>query len=274
MLRFHGSQGQEDVRADRDELAARRAPGGVPAHLAAAPRRLERLPPRGRGALRGARPRRRRRAARRRRRGTSTTCTSSARPERDRIAAALAEREIASAAYYVTPLHLQPALRYLGWEPGSLPETEKAAAENLALPLWGGHRRRGAGARRRRPSWTPSASRRRGREDADQPASAAAARGRLRDRRRRLVPRLPAPLRHRPARLLRALLQLGDPRARRRDQAQRLRALRLLQPLVALRLDAGHVGRCARRRRGEPRRLPRLQLLRRPRRRGAARRSG
>ena len=59
-------------------------------------------------------------------------------PDRDRIAAALAEREIASAAYYVTPLHLQPALQYLGWEPGSLPETEKAAAENLALPLWGG----------------------------------------------------------------------------------------------------------------------------------------
>ena len=58
--------------------------------------------------------------------------------DRDRIAAALAEREIASAAYYVTPLHLQPALRHLGWEPGSLPETEKAAAENLALPLWGG----------------------------------------------------------------------------------------------------------------------------------------
>ena len=59
-------------------------------------------------------------------------------PERDRIAAALAEREIASASYYATPLHLQPALRYLGWEAGSLPETEKAAAENLALPLWGG----------------------------------------------------------------------------------------------------------------------------------------
>jgi len=58
--------------------------------------------------------------------------------ERDRVAAALAEREIASAAYYVTPLHLQPAMRHLGWEPGSLPETEKAAAENLALPLWGG----------------------------------------------------------------------------------------------------------------------------------------
>ena len=59
-------------------------------------------------------------------------------PGRDRIAAALTEGEISCASYYVTPLHLQPALRYLGWERGSLPETEKAAAENLALPLWGG----------------------------------------------------------------------------------------------------------------------------------------
>ena len=58
-------------------------------------------------------------------------------PERDRIAAALHEAGISSVAYYVTPLHLQPAMRYLGWLPGSLPETERAAAENLALPLWG-----------------------------------------------------------------------------------------------------------------------------------------
>ena len=58
--------------------------------------------------------------------------------ERDRIAAALQEQEIACAAYYVTPTHLQPAMRYLGYEPGSLPETERAAAENLALPMWGG----------------------------------------------------------------------------------------------------------------------------------------
>ena len=58
--------------------------------------------------------------------------------ERERIAAALQEREIASASYYVTPLHLQPALRYLGYEPGALPETERAATENLALPLWAG----------------------------------------------------------------------------------------------------------------------------------------
>ncbi len=59
-------------------------------------------------------------------------------PDRERIAAALKEREIACASYYVTPLHLQPALRYLGYAPGALPETEKAAAENLALPMWAG----------------------------------------------------------------------------------------------------------------------------------------
>jgi len=59
-------------------------------------------------------------------------------PERDRIASRLTEVGIASAAYYVTPSHLQPAMRHLGYEPGSLPETERAAAENLALPMWGG----------------------------------------------------------------------------------------------------------------------------------------
>ncbi|MDW8338972.1 MAG: DegT/DnrJ/EryC1/StrS family aminotransferase, partial [Thermoleophilia bacterium] len=43
-----------------------------------------------------------------------------------------------SAGYYETPLHLQPAFRHLGYAVGSLPETERAAAENLALPLWAG----------------------------------------------------------------------------------------------------------------------------------------
>jgi dTDP-4-amino-4,6-dideoxygalactose transaminase len=59
-------------------------------------------------------------------------------PERDRLAAALAEAEIGHAAFYTTPLHLQPALRYLGYAGGELPETEKAGRENLCLPLWGG----------------------------------------------------------------------------------------------------------------------------------------
>jgi dTDP-4-amino-4,6-dideoxygalactose transaminase len=54
------------------------------------------------------------------------------------IVAALDEAGIACASYYVTPLHLQPALSYLGVPAGSLPETERAAADNLALPMWGG----------------------------------------------------------------------------------------------------------------------------------------
>ena len=59
-------------------------------------------------------------------------------PDRDAISARLKEAGVASAAYYVTPSHLQPAMAYLGYKPGSLPETERAAAENLALPMWGG----------------------------------------------------------------------------------------------------------------------------------------
>jgi dTDP-4-amino-4,6-dideoxygalactose transaminase len=59
-------------------------------------------------------------------------------PERDRFAAALAGAEIGFASYYDPPLHLQPALRYLGYAEGDFPETEKAARENLCLPMWGG----------------------------------------------------------------------------------------------------------------------------------------
>ncbi len=59
-------------------------------------------------------------------------------PERDRIREALVEAGIGTATYYRTPLHLQPALKFLGYEPGSLPETERAAAENFSVPLWPG----------------------------------------------------------------------------------------------------------------------------------------
>jgi dTDP-4-amino-4,6-dideoxygalactose transaminase len=59
-------------------------------------------------------------------------------PERDRIRAALKEAGIASGVYYTTPLHLQPALRFLGYEPGSLPETERVAEDNFSVPLWPG----------------------------------------------------------------------------------------------------------------------------------------
>jgi dTDP-4-amino-4,6-dideoxygalactose transaminase len=58
--------------------------------------------------------------------------------ERDRLVAALTEAGIGFAYYYDPPLHLQPALRYLGYSEGDFPETERAARENLCLPLWAG----------------------------------------------------------------------------------------------------------------------------------------
>jgi dTDP-4-amino-4,6-dideoxygalactose transaminase len=58
--------------------------------------------------------------------------------ERGRLVAALAEADIGFAFYYDPPLHLQPSLRFLGYSEGDLPETEKAARENLCLPMWGG----------------------------------------------------------------------------------------------------------------------------------------
>jgi dTDP-4-amino-4,6-dideoxygalactose transaminase len=58
--------------------------------------------------------------------------------ERDRLAAALQAADIGFASYYAPPLHLQPALAYLGYSAGDFPETEKASRENLCLPLWAG----------------------------------------------------------------------------------------------------------------------------------------
>ncbi len=59
-------------------------------------------------------------------------------PERDRIADALRAAGIGCATYYTTPLHLQPVFTSLGYDEGSLPETERAARETIALPLWAG----------------------------------------------------------------------------------------------------------------------------------------
>ena len=55
--------------------------------------------------------------------------------KRDRVAASLKERGIACAAYYTTPLHLQPVFAAYGYGPGDFPVSDAAAAENLALPM-------------------------------------------------------------------------------------------------------------------------------------------
>ncbi|HEX3255541.1 MAG TPA: DegT/DnrJ/EryC1/StrS family aminotransferase [Gaiellaceae bacterium] len=56
--------------------------------------------------------------------------------EREHLTAALDRAGIGWATYYTTPLHLQPALAPFGYAEGSLPETERAARETLALPIW------------------------------------------------------------------------------------------------------------------------------------------
>jgi dTDP-4-amino-4,6-dideoxygalactose transaminase len=57
-------------------------------------------------------------------------------PERDALEAALKERGVGAAVYYGTPHHLQPVFADLGYREGSLPETERAAREGLALPMF------------------------------------------------------------------------------------------------------------------------------------------
>jgi len=55
---------------------------------------------------------------------------------RNELAAMLAERGIGTKVFYPNPLHLEFAYRSLGYKPGDLPESEKAAAEVLSIPMF------------------------------------------------------------------------------------------------------------------------------------------
>jgi dTDP-4-amino-4,6-dideoxygalactose transaminase len=56
--------------------------------------------------------------------------------DRDRLRDFLAERGIGTEVYYPLPLHLQACFKDLGHQAGDFPESERAAEEALAIPIY------------------------------------------------------------------------------------------------------------------------------------------
>jgi dTDP-4-amino-4,6-dideoxygalactose transaminase len=55
---------------------------------------------------------------------------------RDQLQAFLKEKGVGSEVYYPLPMHLQDCFAYLGIKAGAFPESERAAKESLAIPVY------------------------------------------------------------------------------------------------------------------------------------------
>ncbi|MDD5063944.1 MAG: DegT/DnrJ/EryC1/StrS family aminotransferase [Phycisphaerae bacterium] len=57
-------------------------------------------------------------------------------PKRDELLAHLQNNKIGREVYYPVPMHVQECFKHLGYKKGDLPESEKAANEIMAIPIY------------------------------------------------------------------------------------------------------------------------------------------